>query len=139
VPVAPATGRLSAVDILGITTDLPVSALPLAVPFYTAVLGRPADLAPDDRTAEWILHRDPEIALRLIESRSDRPDEASPGTVRVGIGVPDAAAERTRLLAHFPELPPVAVRPNVIALLELPDPDGNRLVLWQDLLIRRPG
>ncbi len=124
-------------DILGITTDLPVSALPAAVPFYTAVLGRPADLTPDDRTAEWILHRDPEIALRLIESRADRPDEPAPGTVRVGIGVPDANVERDRLLTELPDVPPVRTRPGVIALLELRDPDGNRLVLWHDLLVRK--
>ncbi|MEN3362158.1 MAG: hypothetical protein V7637_6140 [Mycobacteriales bacterium] len=123
-------------DVLGITTDLPVSALPAAIPFYTAVIGRPADLAPDDRTAEWILHRDPEIALRLIESRADRPDEPTPGTVRVGIGVPDADTERDRLLGQLPEVPAVVTRPGVIALLELRDPDGNRVVLWHDLLAR---
>jgi catechol 2,3-dioxygenase-like lactoylglutathione lyase family enzyme len=124
------------VDIVGITTDVPVSALPIAVPFYTALLGRPADLTPDDRTAEWILNRRPEIAFRLVEARPGQPGEASPGTVRVGFGVPDADAERRRLTGSFAELPEVRYRPGVIALLELRDPDGNRVVVWQDLLPR---
>jgi predicted enzyme related to lactoylglutathione lyase len=124
------------VDILGITTDVPVSALPAATPFYTAVLGRPADLTPDDRTAEWILNRQPEIAFRLVEARADRPGEAPPGTVRVGFGVADADAERRRLAGHLAEVPEVRRRPGVIALLELRDPDGNRVVVWQDLLVR---
>lgn len=123
-------------NIVGITTDVPVSALATAVPFYTTLLGRRADVRPDDRTVEWILSKSPEIAFRLLEARPDKPDEARPGTVRVGLGVPDADAEHHRLVGQIAELPEVRRRPGVIALLELRDPDGNRVVLWQDLLTR---
>src|SRR5262249_20338682 len=119
--------------IIGITTDVPVSALATAVPFYTTVLGRPADLTPDDRTAEWILSKSPEIAFRLIEAR---PGEAPRGTVRVGLGVAGVDAERVRLTGEIADLPEVRRRPGVIALLELRDPDGNRVVIWHDLLTR---
>jgi hypothetical protein len=80
-------------------------------------LGRPADLTPDDRTAEWILSKSPEIAFRLVESRPNRPGEAPPGTARVGFAVPDADAERRRLTGRLAELPEVRRRPGVIALL----------------------
>jgi hypothetical protein len=53
-------------DIVGITTDVPVVDLGRALPFYSMVLGRGPDLHPDDRTLEWILHRAPEIAVRAV-------------------------------------------------------------------------
>lgn len=120
-------------DIVGITTDLPVIDLGRALPFYSIVLGRGPDLRPDDRTLEWILHRAPEIAVRVV-ARADWPEAGAP--VRLGLGVADVEAARERLRDALPELPPVRRKPGVIALLELQDPDGNLVVLWQDLLTR---
>jgi len=48
--------------------------------------------------------------------------------------VADLAAERNRLLAEWPGVPEASVTPGVITLLRLPDPDGNEVTLWQDLL-----
>jgi hypothetical protein len=104
-----------------------------ALPFYSMVLGRGPDLHPDDRTLEWILHRAPEIAVRAV-ARADWPEPGAP--VRVGLGVADVEAARERSRDVLSELPPVRRKPGVIALLELPDPDGNLVVLWQDLLTR---
>lgn len=115
--------------ITGITIDVPISALEDARRFYSLVFGRTADLEPDSHTAEWILTNDPQIAVRLVES----PPSMS---IRVGIGVADVEAERERLAAVIDKAPPVDVHPGVIALLELRDPDGHRVVLWQDLLNR---
>ena len=120
-------------DIVGITTDLPVIDLGRALPFYSIVLGRGPDLRPDDRTLEWILHRAPEIAVRVV-ARADWPEAGAP--VRLGLGVADVEAARERLRDALTELPPVRRKPGVIALLELQDPDGNLVVLWQDLLTR---
>lgn len=116
-------------DIVGITTDVPVGELERAVAFYETVLGRGPDLRPDQQTAEWILRRDPEIAVRLT-ARAERT------AVRIGLGVADVDAERDRLCGVLPDVPPVRCKPGVIALLELRDPDGNLVVLWQDLLSR---
>ena len=110
--------------------DLPVTSLEAARPFYEAVLGRPADLNPP-AMAEWILHRDPEIAIRLVET-----DSPSPGSGRMGIGVPNVEAARTRLSDLLPSVPDVQRKPGVIAKLKLTDPSGNHVTLWQDLLVR---
>jgi hypothetical protein len=119
------------VDVVGVTTDVPVVDLGRALPFYRTVLGRGPDLRPDDRTLEWILHHTPEIAVRVI-ARADWHEAGAP--VRLGLGVANVDAEHDRLRDAVPELPPVRRKPGVIALLELHDPDGNLVVLWQDLL-----
>lgn len=118
-------------DIIGVTTDVPVVDLARALPFYEMVLGRGPDLRPDGRTVEWILHRSPEIAVRITTPVD--PHQAGT-TVRLGLGVADVDAEHQRLRGTMPDLPTVRRKPGVIALLELHDPDGNLVVLWQDLL-----
>jgi hypothetical protein len=120
------------VDVAGMNVDLPVSSLESARPFYEAVIGRPADLNPP-AMAEWILRHDPEIALRLVET-----DSPTPGSGRVGIGVVDVDAEGTRLRTLLPDVPDVRTKVGVIAKLDLTDPSGNHLTLWQDLLARSP-
>ena len=114
------------------TVDLPVHSLDAARPFYDAVIARPPDLNPAG-TAEWILRRDPEVALRVVETNV-------PGLCsgRLGIGVADVESERARLSTLFDCVPDVRRKPGVIATLELTDPSGNLIVLWQDLL-PRPG
>lgn len=116
-------------DLVGVTADVPVVQLDRSRPFYEAVLGRPADLAPEEHTLEWILHRDPEIIVRLVEW-------VATGAVRLGLGVADLRAERTRLARTLTDVPAISRRPGVIAVLELIDPDRNKIVLWQDLLPR---
>jgi predicted enzyme related to lactoylglutathione lyase len=119
------------VEVIGVTTDVPVADLRRALPFYELVLGRGPDLRPDDRTLEWILHRAPEIAVRLTALRDGQTGHTA---VRLGLGVADLDAEYERLRGAMADVPPIRRKPGVIALLELPDPDGNLVVLWQDLL-----
>ncbi len=96
--------------------------------FYTTLIGRVPDLRPVASQCEWRLHRDPEIALRITI------DPTSAGHGQLSIGVADLAAERTRLLTQWSDLPEAMVKPGVIALLKLTDPDANAVTLWQDLL-----
>jgi len=116
------------VDVVGLTVDVPVSDLAASVAFYAEVLGRAPDLRPAANMAEWILHRDPELAIRLVVS-SDRS-----ARLRVGIGVADIQFERDRL-APSAEL---VTKPGIISTLQLEDPDGHQVVLWQDLMRPRP-
>jgi hypothetical protein len=64
-------------------------------------------------------------------------DAAHAGHGTAAIGVRDLDGEHARLARHWPYLPPVQRKPGVIAILQLPDPDRNTVVLWQDLLDRR--
>ena len=119
-----------ALEFAGAAVDIAVTDLDRAEAFYTTLLGRPFDLRarPDQR--EWRLCASPEVVLRITAD----PDHAGHGTA--AIGVRDLAAEHARLALHWPDLPAVWEKPGVIALLRLPDPDGNAVVLWKDLLSR---
>lgn len=48
----------------------------------------------------------------------------------------DLEAERTRQIRTLTKVPASTRRPGVIAVLELIDPDRNKIILWQDLLPR---
>ena len=111
----------------GAVLDLSVSDLDRAEAFYQVLIGRPADLRARADQREWRLHLNPEVALRLT-----REDGAGRG--KLALGVVDLAAERARLAQAWADLPEATYKPNVIALLQLRDPDGNVLTLWQDLL-----
>jgi hypothetical protein len=118
-----------AVDFQGLTVDVPVSSIDEAEAFYEWLMGRPADLTPAPATLEWILNAAPQIAVRVVADRT------SAGTAQIGIGVADLRAQRALLERDRP-VPDIRTVPGVIALLELADGDGNRLVYWQDLLDR---
>jgi hypothetical protein len=115
----------------GAVLDLAVSDLDRAEAFYQVLIGRPPDLRARADQLEWRLHVDPEVALRLTL-------EAVSGRGKLALGVVDLAAERSRLAQVWPDLPEATLKPRVIALLQLSDPDGNAVTLWQDLL-GRPG
>jgi hypothetical protein len=117
-----------ALNFAGAVLDLGVSDLGRAEEYYTTLIGREPDLRPGADQFEWHLHRDPEIAFRITIA----PRSAGHGTL--AIGVADLAAERSRLLTHWADLPEATVKPGVIALLRLHDPDANAVTLWQDLL-----
>ena len=119
-----------ALEFAGIAVDVAVTDLTRAEEFYTTLMGRRFDLEarPDQR--EWRLHADPEVVLRITA------DPANAGHGTAAIGVSDLTDEHVRLARHWPDLPPVQRKPGVIALLRLPDPDSNTVVLWQDLLDR---
>jgi hypothetical protein len=114
---------------VGITVDVPVSNSEVSEAFYTVVLGRKPDRGAASALVEWIVHREPEIAIRLAAGRAVDPDR-----VRVGFAVAELDHERRRLADTLPDVPPISTRPGVIAELTLRDPDGYRVVLWQDML-----
>lgn len=112
----------------GAVLDVAVSDLERAEEFYAVVVGRRPDLRPQVDQCEWRLHREPEVALRITA------DSRSAGHGKLALGVADLAAERSRLARTWTDLPEPAGKPGVIALLRFPDPDGNVVTLWQDLL-----
>lgn len=95
-------------DFAGAVPDLSVSDLGRAEAFYTLLIGRGPDLRPQPEQREWRLHRDPEVALRITA------DQASAGHGRLDLGVPDLAAERSRLLRAWADLPEAVEKPGVI-------------------------
>jgi catechol 2,3-dioxygenase-like lactoylglutathione lyase family enzyme len=121
-------------DFAGAVLDLAVTNLDRSDAFYTALLGRPADLRPQADQREWRLHNSPEVAFRITAE----PESAGHG--KLALGVADLGAERARLVRHWADLPAITEKSGVIALLRFADPDNNKVTLWQDLLgsRRRP-
>ena len=117
-----------ALDFAGAVLDVAVGDLERSQDFYAVVVGRPCDLRPQPGQCEWRLHLRPEVALRLTA------DAGAAGHGTVALGVADLDAERSRLLGDWPDLPQPSVKPGIIARLTFPDPDGNTVVLWQDLM-----
>ncbi|HCT80274.1 MAG TPA: hypothetical protein DGT23_27675 [Micromonosporaceae bacterium] len=115
----------------GAVIDVLVSDLGRAERFYTVLMGRAHDLEPRPDQREWRLCREPEVVLRLTALVE------SAGHGKVAIGVHDLAEERARLALDWPDVPEIWAKPKVIALLELGDPDGNEVTLWQDLMGNR--
>jgi hypothetical protein len=116
----------------GAVLDLAVTSLDRADAFNTVLLGRPPDLRPQADQREWRLHDSPEVAFRITA------EPESTGHGKLALGVADLAAERSRLVQHWADLPVVTEMPGVITLLRLADPDDNKVTLWQDLLSSRP-
>ncbi len=92
--------------------------------FYTSTFGF-HELYKDDE-ARWARLARDSAELALVES----PDAT--GAV-LAIDVPDVKAEAERLRADGVDVGVVVEIPGVIRLLDVFDPDGNRLQLTQDL------
>src|SRR5215210_3417425 len=108
------------------TADVPVTNIAAARRFYSRALGRAPDLTQAESGLEWILHDQPQVALRIVSQ------SVGVGSARVGIGVDDLRSERERLVTALKVVPEVVVIPGVIALVELQDDDENTLVFWED-------
>ncbi len=104
--------------------DLPVSELGRSVGFYSELFQREPDLRPEPGVAEWVLRRDPDLALRIVAT------DTLACMLRVGIAVTDVESERQRLASPAA----IVTKPGIIASLSLRDPDGHHVVLWQDLM-----
>jgi hypothetical protein len=121
-------------DFAGAVLDLGVTDLSRAEDFYAVLLGRGPDflLSADDLTfalwRQWHLHRDPEVAFRITA------DLAYAGHGRLARGVVKLAAERSRLLRQWLDLPGASEMPGVIMLLRVHDLDSSEVTHWQDLL-----
>lgn len=117
-------------DFAGAVLDVAVTDLHRAQTFYTILIGREPDLRPQPDQCEWLLHQDPEVGIRITAH------SASAGHGKLALGVADLAAERSRLLMHWSDLPEPSTKPGVITLIRMCDPDSNDVTLWQDLLRR---
>jgi hypothetical protein len=115
-------------EFAGAAIDVAVTDLERSEQFYTVLVGRPCDLRPRPDQREWRLHLRPEMVLRLTV----RPEAAGHSTA--AIGVRNVVRERTRLSSEWPDLPQPTEKPGVIVVVRLTDPDGNIVILWQDLL-----
>jgi catechol 2,3-dioxygenase-like lactoylglutathione lyase family enzyme len=102
-----------------------VSDLDQAISFYTRRLGfEEAYVDQEDRWAR-LVRGDVEVSLAEGKPAEDEPV--------LTLDVPDLRAEADRLRAEGVEVGVVLEIPGTIRLLDVFDPDGNRLQLSQDI------
>jgi catechol 2,3-dioxygenase-like lactoylglutathione lyase family enzyme len=105
-----------------------VSDLDRARDFYVGLLGF-QELYRDD-TDRWLRLGRGEVELHLAEGSNVGDPE---GEAIVSLDVPDVKAEADRLRDAGAEVGTVLEIPSTIRLLDVYDPDGNRLQLSQDV------
>lgn len=104
-----------------------VSDLEAARAFYTHVLGFTETFVDEDERWATLDHGTTEIAIG--ESAEETADEGQVATV----DVPDVKAERERLEQAGAEVGTVLELHGAMRLLDVFDPDGNRIQLAEDL------
>ena len=104
-----------------------VSSLGLARAFYVDVLGFTETFVADESTWVALDHGNTEIAL--AEGEPEPEDEAGVAT----IDVDDIKAERERLEQSGVRVGTVLELQGAMRLLDVYDPDGNRLQLAEDI------
>ncbi|OLT18171.1 hypothetical protein BJF78_12035 [Pseudonocardia sp. CNS-139] len=93
--------------------------------WFGRLLQREADLVPVDGIAEWQLA--PAAWLQVAEN----PERAGRSSVNIGVGDVDGYVARLRASGFEPA--DVEVIPDVVKFSTLLDPEGNEVVLSQEL------
>ncbi|MGV9802706.1 VOC family protein [Mycobacterium sp. NPDC003449] len=96
-----------------------------AVAWYGRIIGRQPDLAPIDGVAEWQL-----TGTAWLQVVTDT-DRAGHGAVR--FGVTDLAETAATLRGHGVEVGEPLVIADMVAILDVADPDGNEVSFVAEL------
>lgn len=116
---------MSNANIVNVIAVVPVKDHSVAVTWYAQLLGRAADLVPDEGVAEWQIADGAWIQVGLD------PDRA--GSTTVIIGVRDLEAQRRECESSGVTLGETVEYPDIIRMAEAEDPDGNKVAFVQDL------
>ncbi|MGV0746290.1 VOC family protein [Mycolicibacterium sp. XJ870] len=96
-----------------------------ALAWYSRIIGRDPDLQPVEGVAEWQL-----TATAWLQLATDG-DRAGRSAVR--FGVTDLPETMTALVDYGVEVGEPMVVANMVAILDVTDPDGNEVSFVQDL------
>ena len=109
------------------TIQVKVADLDQGAQWYERLLGRPADLRPNDRLHEWEVFANGWI--QILEG----PLVQNPGRMR--FGVTDVAAIHQRIVDEMSvDASEITTVPGLVAFCDFQDPWGNALGLFQDLI-----
>jgi len=109
------------VDVSYVFAGLPVADRDGAADWYARLIGRPADMLPNDAEAAWQLTES--ASLYLVTD----PVKAGRGVVTLVVA--DLRAERAKIAASGIEAGPVEAVGQAGLKCVVPDPDGNSVAL----------
>ena len=116
---------MSSSNINSVVAVVPVKDQNTAVEWYTKLLGRDADLVPVEGVAEW------QLAENAWLQVSTDPERA--GSTTVVIGVNDIDAQCRACASADVSYGEVVEYPEVVRMMEVIDPDGNKVTFVQDI------
>ena len=116
---------MSSSNINSVIAVVPVRDQDTAVGWYKNLLGRDADVVPAEGVAEWQLAENAWLQVTA--------DPVRAGTTTVIIGVNDIDAQCGACAAASVSHGEVVEYPEIIRMIEVIDPDGNKVAFVQDI------
>ena len=116
---------MSSSNINSVIAVLPVKDQDTAVEWYKKLLGRDADIVPVEGVAEWQLAENAWIQVTTDPERA--------GSATAIIGVNDIDSQCTFCAAANVPHGEVIEYPEIIKMIEVIDPDGNKIAFVQDI------
>lgn len=116
---------MSSSNINSVIAVVPVRDQNTAVEWYKKLLGRDADVVPVEGVAEWQLAKNAWLQVAADPERA--------GSTTVVIGVNDIDAQCRACASANVSHGEVVEYPEVIKMIEVIDPDGNKVSFVQDI------
>lgn len=112
-------------NINSVISAIPVKNFDHAVEWYKKLFEREPDLVPMEGIAEWQLAENAWVQVSVDPERV--------GTGSVIIGVDDVEAQRKVCLKYNLVVGDIVEYPEVIKMVEISDPEGNKISFVQDI------
>lgn len=116
---------MSGSNINSVVAVVPVNDQDAAVDWYKKLLGRDADVVPVEDVAEWLLAENAWLQVST--------DPVRAGSTTVVIGVHDIDAQRRACALANVSCGEIIEYPDVVKMIEVTDPDGNKITFVQDI------
>ena len=116
---------MSSSNINSVIAVVPVKDQDTAVGWYKKLFGRDADIVPMEGVAEWQLAENAWIQVTADPERA--------GTATAIIGVNDIEVQCSACTTSNVSYGEVVKYPGLIKMVEVIDPDGNKVVFVQDI------
>ncbi|MBC3832319.1 VOC family protein [Undibacterium amnicola] len=111
--------------LINVTSVVPVKDFEASFSWYQTFFGREPDVVPMEGIAEW------QFAENAWVQVSVDPDRA--GSTSVALCVKDVEAQRTALTSLHLAVGEIVEYPDIIKMVEIVDPDGNKISFVQNL------
>jgi predicted enzyme related to lactoylglutathione lyase len=116
---------MSSQNINSVISVIPVNDFDKALSFYVKLFGRGPDIVPMEGIAEWEIVENAWIQVSIDPERA--------GTTTVVVGVNDIEAQCKECTGVNIAVGEIEEYPGIIKMMEMNDPDGNKISYVQDI------